>query len=608
LKNSVENEKKFERGMLLKRAFPRVKIYQIGRELNIPYFKKISSGWRIKDEDEACLILGAALNDDLLMKILEKHKPREWAVFRGKYYVLQKGRLNVDGFGKNVKEAIRRAKALYGSDATSVLKSLLKRGGSANLRELKKDVKSPSLEDILKELTQLNLIVVSYDGEKYKEWRILEETVPLIEAELGLKSKRARRRVLSLPHEISLSETSNVGMKERIKEKRPSDPLEEERERIRKMDNEFNEYLEGLLKHRLEKTIRFGKQFGIEFLASYLQELFGSVLYFDSLLSITQQYGLANVKIVHEKGETGKKTGWSLALFGDPGTGKSFSTRDMILGKPSAKIGAHGLPGRNRYCGGMTPAFFIRIGEAYAGRVFNFIVPEFNDFFRYKGMVEPLKIAMEQGEIKYETHNEVIGPYRFTSFFSVNYNVAVHNKGYEATIQDPNFNAIEDRMLCRLHRLTKERFVEITKSQMKLALSVIDVEKDAKKIRDHLTLVYAIETGHPLVARRFRFKPVMITPQVFEIIGKARAAILERIPERTVKFSARLEDKALRFACAASLMNYFRAKQDFIPVSEEALKYASQLYVEEASIRSKEAFNPNEVLNDLFRDPEGSKI
>ena len=550
------------------------------------------------------MILGAALNDDLLMKILRKHKPREWAVFRGKYYVLQKGRLSVGGFGKNVEEAIRRAKTLYGSDVILVLKSLLKRGGSANLKELKKDVKSASLEDILKELTRLNLIVISYDGEKYKEWQILEETIPLIEAELGLKSRRAMRRLLSLPREIQLSETRSIGVDERIREKKPPDPLEEERERIRKMDSEFDEYLEDLLKHRLERTIRFGKQFGIGFLASYLQELFGSVLYFDSLLSITQQYGLANVEIVHEKGKTGRKTGWSLALFGDPGTGKSFSTRDMILGKPSAKIGAHGLPGRNRYCGGMTPAFFIRIGEAYAGRVFNFIVPEFNDFFRYKGMVEPLKIAMEQGEIKYETHNEVIGPYRFTSFFSVNYNVSVHNRGYEVTIQDPNFNAIEDRMLCRLHRLTKERFIEITKSQMKLALGVIDVEKDAQKIRDHLTLVYAIETGHPLVAKRFRFKPVMITPQVFEVIGKARAAILERIPERIVKFSARLEDKALRFACAASLMDYFHDDRDFIPVSEEALKYATQLYVEEASIRSKEAFKPDEVLDELFKNAE----
>jgi len=604
LRRSLEKEKVVERGMLLKRAFPKVKLYEIGRELNVPYFKKFLSGWQIKNEDEAGLVLGAAVNDDVLMKIFRRHKPREWAVFRGKYYMLQKGKLSFKGFGKNVEEAIRRAKVRYGSDVILVLKSLLKRGGTANLKDLKKTVKSAELEEILEELKRLNLIVLSYSGDKYKEWQILEETIPLIEAELGLKMRRTRRRVLSLPREIQLAEISDKGMDEKIKEKKPLDPLEEERERIRQMDLEFDRYLEDLLKHRLESTIKFGKQFGIGFLASYLQELFGPILYFDSLLSISQQYGLANVNIVHEKGETGRKTGWSLALFGDPGTGKSFSTRDMILGKPSAKIGAHGLPGRNRYCGGMTPAFFIRIGEAYAGRVFNFIVPEFNDFFRYKGMVEPLKIAMEQGEIKYETHNEVIGPYRFTSFFSVNYNVAVHHKGYEVTIQDPNFNAIEDRMLCRLHRLTKERFIEITKSQMKLALGTIDVEKDAKKIRDHLTLVYAIETGHPLVARRFKFKPVMITPRVFEVIGKTRAAILERISEGVVKFSARLEDKALRFACAASLMDYFHHKEDFIPVSEEALRYAAQLYVEEASIRSKEAFNPDEVLDELFKNAE----
>jgi len=598
----MENEKIVERAMLLKRAFPKVKIYQIGMDLEIPYFKKFSSGWRIQDEDEACLVLGAALNDDLLMKILKKHKPRKWAVFRGRFYVLQNGELSIGGFGDKVEEAIRKARRRYGSDIESILRSLLKHGGSADLDRLKRDVKSASLKDALRDLTNLNLIVLSYDGERHREWRILDETIPLIEAELGIKSRRSRRRLLKIPKKIQPSEIRPKGILEEIEEKRVPDPLGEERERIRIMDREFDEYLGDLLKHRLEKTIRFGKQFSIEYLASYLQELFGSILYFDSLLSITQQYGLANVNIIHERGETGRKTGWSLALFGDPGTGKSFSTRDMILGKPEARVGAHGLPGRNRYCGGMTPAFFIRIGQAYAGRVFNFIVPEFNDFFRYKGMVEPLKIAMEQGEIKYETHNEVIGPYRFTSFFSVNYNVSVQKRGYEVTIQDPNFNAIEDRMLCRLHRLTKERFLEITRSQMRLALGAIDTEKSAKKVRDHLTLVYAIETRHPLLQNRFKFKPVMITPQVFEIIGKARAAILERIPERVVKFSARLEDKALRFACAASLMDYFRYDEDFIPVNEEALKYAVQLYVEEASIRSREAFNPSEVLNEIFRD------
>ena len=601
VKTEEKNEKTLERAMLLKRAYPKVVIYQIGRDLDIPYFKRISSGWGMKDEDKACLALGAFLDDDMLPRIFKKYKPREWTVFRGKYYVLQDGRLKIDGFGKTVEKAIQKARLLYGSDVILILKSLLKRDGVANLNEIRKDVKSKNLEEVLEGLTRLGLIVQSYVGERYKEWRILEETIPLLEAELGVKRRR-RRRVSLLPEVVKISEESGMATEHGRKEKKAPDPLAEERERIRRMDEEFDRYLADLLKNRLEKTIKFGKNFGIEYLASYLKERFGPILYFDSLLSITQQYGLANVNIVHERGETGKKTGWSLALFGDPGTGKSFSTRDMILGKPSAKIGAHGLPGRNRYCGGMTPAFFIRIGEAYAGRVFNFIVPEFNDFFRYKGMVEPLKIAMEQGVIKYETHSEVIGPYRFTSFFSVNYNVSVHRKGYEITIQDPNFNAIEDRMLCRLHRLTKERFLEITKSQMRLALGIIDVERDAKKIRDHLTLVYAIETRHPLIQKRFPYKPVMITPEVFEIIGKARAAILERIPDGMVKFSARLEDKALRFACAASLMDYFRYEEDYIPVSKEALKYAVQLYVEEASIRSREAFKPDEVLSEVFQD------
>jgi len=590
LTERLESERVVERAALLRRAYPRTDLHRIGKELQIPYFERFSSAWKMTDENEASLILGAALDDDKLRKIFEEHKPRQWAIFRGPYYVLEAGELSTKGFSNAIERGISRAKARYGSDAVSVLRALL--GCVANLEDLKGTVKSAKLNDIMEELERSNVIVASYKGDKYREWKILEETAPIVEVELGIRRRRAKARPRLLQTEMA-----KPVPEEKVE---PVGPLQEERQRVAEMDRELNEYLEDLLKRRLERTVDFGRQFGIGFLSTYLQARFGLILYFDSLLSITQQYGLANVEIVHEKGKTGRRTGWSLALLGDPGTGKSFATRDMILGMPRAKIGAHGIPGRNRYCGGITPARFIRMGEAYSGKVFNFIVPEFNDFFRYKGMVEPLKLAMEQGEIKYETHSEVVGPYRFTSFFSVNYNVAVHEKGYEVTIQDPNFNAIEDRMLCRLHRLTKERFVEITKSQMKLALGTIDIEKEARKIRDHLTLVYAIETGHPLVAGRFPFKPVMITPRVFEVIEKARAAILERIPQKVVKFSARLEDRALRFASAASLMDYFRSGLDFVPVSEEALKYAAQLYVEEASVRSKETFSLEEVLDEVY--------
>jgi hypothetical protein len=586
-----ENEKIIEKAMLLKRVFSRADLFSIGKWLRISYFKDSVNEWKIGNEEETSFIIAQELDDDGLQQVLNRFKPRDWATFRGRFYAFEDGNFSKDSASKTVENGVRRAKSRYGSITISILKVLIKSRGPVSFEEMKTQVRADELRDVLDELERSKVIVTSYKGDKYQEWQILNETVPIIEFELGIRKIRPVVRLADHAPKIAPKEVPKV-----------VDHLLDEKRKVEEMDQGFDEYLGDILKHRLDRTLKFGKEFNLEYLSSYLQNLFGQVLYFDSLLSITQQYGLANIEITHEHGGTGKRTGWSLALFGDPGTGKSFSTRDMILGSPRAKIGAHGIPGRNRYCGGITPASFIRIGQAYSGKVYNFIVPEFNDFFRYRGMVEPLKIAMEQGEIKYETHAEVVGPYRFTSFFSVNYNVAIHDRGYEVTIQDPNFNAIEDRMLCRLHRLTKERFIELSKSQMKLALGTIDIEKDAQKIRDHLTLVYAIETGHPMVTNRFRFKPVVITPQVFDVIERARTAILERIPQKVVKFSARLEDKALRFASAASLMEYFHSDMDFVPVSEEALRYATQLYVEEASVRSKETFEPKEVLEEVFKD------
>jgi hypothetical protein len=574
-----------ERKLLLKRAFPLSTLFEIGRRLNLAYFNRSSSMWDI-DEDEAALEIASNLSETQLKEVFDKFKPRKWAVFRGQYYTLENGTFLLEGSWKNLQANIRQAKKKFGKNTLAILKALVETGRSCNLKDIRRNLKRRvDPLPILTELEQLKVITTAYKGDQYQEWKILEETSPLIRQVLGAPLKVAPQRVVPARPVVGKKEVDYVAL---------------ERQQISRMDRELDEYLNDLLKHRLNATIKFGKTFSVSLLAAYFKDLFGPILYFDSLLSITQQYGLADVEIVSQHGKTGMRTGWNLSLFGEPGTGKSFSTRDMILGKPEAKIYAHGIPGRNRYAGGMSPARFIRIGQAYVGRTFNFIVPEFNDWFRYKGMVEPLKLAMERGIIRYELHREVIGPYKFSSFFSVNYNVTTFGRGYEVTIHDPNFNAIEDRMLCCLHRLTKERFVEIAKSQMRLALGEIDTEKGARKVRDHLTLVYAIETRHPLVKARFPYKPAMITPQAYDLIKKARELILEHIPHEVLSFSARLEKRAMRFACAASLLNYFHSNLDYVPVSMDALKYATQLYVEEASVRSREEFKPEEVLEKLF--------
>jgi hypothetical protein len=573
-----------ERGLLLERVFSRSKLFKIGKALGIPYFDGFHSEWDV-DSDKMTFEIASSVSDAQLKEAFRDHVPRRWEVFRGQYYTFENGELRLEGSWKEIQVAVAQTVKKYGENCLAVLKCLADSGRGCSLEEIRENL--PENADplpILLELEKLKVIVTSYRSKDLQEWMILDETAPLIRLKQG-----------SAPEEFKEA----VGIAEAPAK---IDIVKEEAMMIEKMTRELDDYLSELLKHRVEEVVGFGESFSISNLADYLKNLFGPVLYFDSLLSITQQYGLADVDIIHAEGRTGMRTGWNLSLFGEPGTGKSFSARDLILGKLDAKISPHGVPGRNRYAGGITPARFIRIGQAYAGKVFNFIVPEFNDWFKYKGMVEPLKLAMERGEIKYEMHREVVGPYRFSSFFSVNYNVAALGRGYEVTVQDPNFSAIEDRMLCRLHRLTKQRFVEIAESQIRLAFGEMDIEKGARQIRDHLTLVYAAETNHPLMRGRFPQKPVMLTSKAQEILMKTRKAILDEIPREVVRFSARLEDRALRFACAASLLSYFQSDLDYVPVNSDALKYAVQLYVEEAAVRSREEFLPESVLSKIALD------
>lgn len=579
----MTDDKILERKILLKRLLLRRALFQIGKSLGTSYFRACNSEWDI-DEDQAAHEIAIKISDMELEQIFKQHGHRDWEIFRGRFYTFEGGNLKIGSSWNVIQEALEELKTKYGKSLSNAINCLVNSEQGCSVRDVRKDFSDESVPAaIFSELETKKVIVTSYASKDLIEWNLLEETLPLIRQSMSQEGEVQE-------NSQSNFNTSYVGV---------ANFAGEEKGTIERMDKEFDDYLACLFKNRLRETVEFGKKFSISYIADYLRQLFGPVLFFDSLLSITQQYGLADVDIIHSKGRTGMRTGWNLSLFGEPGTGKSFSVRDIILGRMDAKIPPHGIPGRNRYAGGITPAKFIRIGQAYSGRVFNFVVPEFNDWFKYRGMVEPLKLAMERGEIKWETQKETIGPYRFNSFFSVNYNVEASSRGYEATVQDPNFSAIEDRMLCRLHRLTKERFVEIAESQMRLAFGEIDLEKGAQNVRDHLSLVYAIQTMHPSTRDRFMQKPVMLTSAAQDMFTKARKAILEEIKEESVMFSARLEDRAIRFASAASQLAYFQSDFNYIPISEEALRYAVQLYVEEASVRSQEEFEPELILGKL---------
>ncbi len=362
-------------------------------------------------------------------------------------------------------------------------------------------------------------------------------------------------------------------------------PVPDEHAEIRAMDGEFLDVLREVLLYRLERTIAFGRTFSVGRLAAYLRDLFGEALYLDSLIALLQQYALADVPLLAPTGRATGSTGFHLALFGPPGTGKTFSIDDMIRGNPRTAVPPHGLPGRNRYCGGITPVQFLRVGAAYTGRTFNFIVPEFNDWFKYRGMVEPLKLVMEQREVKWETTLGTVGPYTFRSFFSVNYNVRTAGaQDYWPTIADPNFAALEDRRLLRFHPMTRERFRAVEASAERLELGAIAFEL-AGAIRDHLTLVHAIQSRHPLVAGRFPARSVRLDPSLYTSLRGVSEAALAKTAHP--KFSPRLKSRAVKLGAAAALLTYF-AHDDAsaLPIGREEAEFARRFYAEE--IRARE--------------------
>ncbi|MHB8351295.1 MAG: hypothetical protein ACYDFT_01160, partial [Thermoplasmata archaeon] len=304
----------------------------------------------------------------------------------------------------------------------------------------------------------------------------------------------------------------------------------------------------------------------------------------DSLIALLQQYALVDVPLLAPTGRPTGSTGFHLALFGPPGTGKTFAIDDLIRGNPRTAVPPHGLPGRNRYCGGITPVQFLRVGAFYSGRTFNFIVPEFNDWFKYKGMVEPLKLVMEQREVKWETTLGTVGPYTFRSFFTVNYNVRTGpSADYWTTVGDPNFAALEDRMLLRFHQMTRERFRAVEASSERLELGQMQFSL-ARSIRDHLTLVHAIESRHPLVAGRFRSKPVRLDAGLYERLRTVSEAALAKSAQPN--FSPRLKGRAVRLAASAALLTYFaHDSEESLPIGREETELAQLFYQEEIRAR-----------------------
>lgn len=306
----------------------------------------------------------------------------------------------------------------------------------------------------------------------------------------------------------------------------------------------------------------------IDDIIKYTKEIMDG-LYMDALLVFIQQYSMADVGIYVTNVDTGKntkrgQTGFSLAYYGDPGTGKTFATDDLLRGNERQGIPPHGIIGKIRYAEGMTPKQFIAILEAYQNYPVDWVIPEFRDFFRYPGMVEKLKLVMERREVSDETRTTKIGPYKVTSFFIVNYNLKLTKGGYKDTMNDPNFAAVEDRMICKLFVNTKEREEQIFENMLRISSGDVEFYL-ADTLRSHITYTY-----HYLV----KHKPIVLLE--YDEYKKLGKWLIEEKRRYAPHASLRMLERAVQIAASAALVRALSEKGQSIIISDKELELAKE--------------------------------
>ena len=343
---------------------------------------------------------------------------------------------------------------------------------------------------------------------------------------------------------------------------------------VDKLSQEYRSFIRGVRDRDVEEWI--DNMGNVRDLIEYSKEVMGE-LYMDALLVFIQQYSMADVDIYTINGHKISKltqTGFSLAYYGDPGTGKTFATDDLLRGNFRKGIPPHGIIGRIRYGEGMTPKQFIAILEAYQDYPVDWIIPEFRDFFRSPGMVEKLKLVMERREITDETRKTRIGPYKVTSFFIVNYNLKLTRNGYRDTMSDPNFSAVEDRMICKLFLNTEERNELILKNMLRIARGEVDFYL-ANTLRKHITYTYYYLTkNHVKVTMKY------------SDYEKLATWIVNQKNRYDANLSMRIINRAVQIAASSALVSVLKNQAKVITIQERDIEIAKEFIKQELYSRA----------------------
>jgi hypothetical protein len=186
-----EQMKETERALLLMRFYWRDEIYNVGKELNIPYFNQFTNYWDM-DHYQGALEVSKAITDNDLLKLTKEKTPKyelSLGGFQGEYYtVTEKGVVKLGSSREEVRKNVQKALDKWDEKAYGVLQAILNKEGRATYFEIIDEIEKvlgyeyvPSY--LLPRFGHLKLIFKT-GSNKYPNWTMPPEIIPFVSEEL----------------------------------------------------------------------------------------------------------------------------------------------------------------------------------------------------------------------------------------------------------------------------------------------------------------------------------------------------------------------------------------------------------------------------------------
>ncbi len=206
-----EDKKLVEKTLLLMRFYGEERIYEIGKEMGIPFFDQFHKYSEMSYHRGALEISREIKDDEELVKLIKENPPKyglSLGGFQGSYYTATEGgELSLSSSSEKVRKNVKKSLDNWDKKAYGVLRAIVNKCGTVTKNDITDEIEKIlepgySWANLLPRLVPRRLVFkIFYNGNPC--WKMPEEIIPIVQEQLSI-------------YERSVDETQKIHERENV--------------------------------------------------------------------------------------------------------------------------------------------------------------------------------------------------------------------------------------------------------------------------------------------------------------------------------------------------------------------------------------------------------